>query len=375
MTGSKPRLLFIGASPPPHHGVSTANAILLQSPTLRARYDVRHLDLSDHRPISTVEQFDARNVLEALKHGTLAGWHLLAGWPQLVYVQISQKPLGFLRDALFLVPARLLARRVVVHLHGGNFHAFYRAAGPLLAALIRFCLVRVRVAVVLGDALRGCFENLVPAERIAVVPNGIPDLRAEQSRPTPGPRFRALYLGTVVREKGCEVFIRAALRVLEKTDDVEFVVAGPWYRAHERDELLALVKQHRREANIRFLGEVAGPQKSAALLGANVFVFPGLQQEGLPLVVLEALCAGIPVIASDRGCLREVISDGVNGFIVPPGDLEAVADRILQLRSDPTLAARMGAAARARYEAAYRDDVYVARMLTVFEQALTPAIR
>jgi glycosyltransferase involved in cell wall biosynthesis len=363
------KLLVIGAVPPPYHGVTAMNEILLRAVQQSKAFDALHLDISDHRPISAVEKFDWQNVWQAFSAGVRGLWQLLVWRPDIVYLAISQKALGFVRDALFLVPLRLLGRRVVVHLHGGNFHEFYRGASPLLRALIRFCLVRVRAAIVLGESLRKCFDGLVPLERIWVVPNGIPDFATACGRPAPSKRLRVLYLGTVVREKGSEVFVRAALKMLERMDAAEFIVAGPWFRESERDELLALIKAQGREADIRFIGQVVGDRKTEVLGAADVLVFPGVQQEGLPLVVLEAMCAGRAVIASDRGCLREVVVHGETGFVVPPGDVCAVVERLMMLAENRQLCAEMGAAGRRRYEECYQQEHCVQQILGVLEQA------
>jgi glycosyltransferase involved in cell wall biosynthesis len=362
-----PRILVIGALPPPQHGVTGVNEILLRAVRQSKAFDVRHLDISDRRPISTVERFDWGNVYAALKHGMQCLWQLLAWRPDIVYVPLSQKALGFLRDSLFLVPARLVGCGVVVHLHGGNFHEFYRGASPLLQALIRFCLVRVHAAIVLGESLKSCFVGLVPHERIVVVPNGIPDFATTGIPARPNARLRALYWGTVDTEKGIHVFLDAALRILGQTDGIEFLVAGPWFRASERDEILNLVRTQNRENAIRFLGEVSGAKKNETLFSADILVFPSVDQEGLPLVVLEAMCAGLPVIAADRGCLREVVVEGHTGYVIPPGNTAALVDKVLVLARDPALCARLGQAARQRYLAEYCAERFGKRIIEVFE--------
>jgi len=357
------RLLFIGAVPPPQHGVSRMNAILLCAPPLRQRFEVRHLDLGDRRPISTVEKLDWINVWEALRNAARCSWQLATWKPDITYLGISQKALGFLRDATFLVPARLLGRKTVVHLHGGNFQEFYRHAGWLLRMLIRFALGRVHRAIVLGESLRPVLSGLVPAERIVVVPNGIPDFAADAPVPGTNSKLHVLYLGTLAREKGIEVFVEAALLALARTDAVEFVAAGPWFRTAERDAIFARLSSSVHSSAIQFVGEVSGPQVAEVLRRADVLVFPGLQQEGLPLVVLEAMCAGRPVIATDRGCLREVVVSGETGFLVAPGDSSAIAQHVLALAQDRAACARLGQAGRARYVARYGMEEFANRML------------
>ena len=183
--------------------------------------------------------------------------------------------------------------------------------------------------------------------------------------------LRVLYLGTVVTEKGIEIFLDAALRLLDRSENWEFAVAGPWYRHEERQRLEAKARVHQRGSRISFVGEVTGNQKAEQLYSSDIFVFPGTQQEGLPLVVLEAMCAGMPVVASNVGCLQEVIEEGVTGFLVPPGDVASLADRLQRLADDRALYRQLGAAGRRRYEKCYRQEIFEERMTALFQMVVT----
>ena len=371
ITERLPRVLIIGALPPPQHGVTGMNEILLRELRQLRQFDIRHVDTSDRRPISTVERLDLRNVLAALQHGVQTFVQLLFWRPDVVYVPVSQKSLGFLRDALFLVPATLLGRSTVVHLHGGNLRAFYEGSGRMMKWLIRFCLSRTSRAIVLGESLRPAFAGLVAADRIVVVPNGIPDLAPDlpRDKPRTGDRLRVLYLGTLALGKGIEVFVRSCLAVLNKTDEVDFIVAGSWWRGADRDRVQSLLASSPRHDGIRFIGEVSGAAKAELLRSMDVLVFPSIQEEGLPLTVVEAMCAGLAVIASDRGCIRETVVEGQTGFIVSPGDVAGIATKLLEFAADRSSCERLGRAGRDRYEQRHRDDVFGERMAGVLREA------
>ena len=108
---------------------------------------------------------------------------------------------------------------------------------------------------------------------------------------------------------------------------------------------------------------------STLLRAADVFVLPSLH-EGLPLSVLEAARAGTPVIASRIGGTDEVITDGVNGLLFPPGEVTALAAAIERIRDDAPLARRIAAAASERVASEFDAAVIARRVESVYEDLL-----
>lgn len=105
------------------------------------------------------------------------------------------------------------------------------------------------------------------------------------------------------------------------------------------------------------------------LAGADVFILPS-KWEGLPLSILEAMRAGLPVIATDTGGVAEAVTDGVTGYLTPPGDIVKLSERIQQLISSPELLAGMALAARRRYEDDFRIEIMVRKTVAVYRQLI-----
>src|SRR5579862_7006227 len=130
------RVLAIGPTPPPYHGVATFLRDLLDSRDLDG-VELRHLDTSDRRDASNLGRWDAENVRLGLANlADLAG-HCRRSDAGIVYLPLSQNAPAFLRDALFIVQARLMGKRVVVHLHGGYFRTLYEEQGGAFQAIVR----------------------------------------------------------------------------------------------------------------------------------------------------------------------------------------------------------------------------------------------
>jgi glycosyltransferase involved in cell wall biosynthesis len=368
-----PTALVIGPLPPPWHGGAVATRQLLDS-ALAERFRLVHLDTTDDRGMANIGRFDAGNVRLACAH-LLRFWRLLRREdPDLVYVPLAQNRLGFLRDALFLLSARLRARRVIVHLHGGGFRAFYRETDPLTRALVRASIGSVARAIVLGRRLRPMLEDIVPAAHVAVVPNGIPDPHDGAGRAARADAdtdaVRVVYLGTLMAEKGFLDVLDAAALLAQERPGIRYVFAGAFLRPDVRARAERALDASVRD-RVEFAGVVAGVAKAALLRGADIFVFPTrYANEGHPYVVLEAMAAGLPIVTTARAAIPETIVDGESGMLVPESDPRALADAIRRLADDPALRARLGEAARARFLEHYTIASWAAGMTAVFEEAL-----
>ena len=347
---SAPPVIVVGPVPPPAHGVAVATALTLASPLLRARFSLYHLDTSDRRGLGTIGRFDVANVALALLH-TGRCWRLARRLrPVLVYLPLSQGPAGLLRDWALIGAARLAGARYVVHLHGGGYDRFFRAAAPPVRRMLGDVLRGAEAAVVLGDSLVPMVAAIAPDARVAVVPNGAPPAIGDAERPRRGGDgpVRVLYLSGLRPSKGIFELLEAAARLHGEGAPAAFVVAGAWDEEAERLRAERFVRERGLAGVVTFTGPVSGAAKAEAYRSADVFVLPS-HAEGQPFVVLEALSAWLPVVASDTGVIPDMVRDGVNGYVVPPKDVDALTARLRDLVADPALRAAFGDESRRLY--------------------------
>ena len=337
------RLIVVGPLPPPYHGVTVSTGLLLASAELRRRFTIEHLDTSDHRTAHNIGRWEVRNAAIAVANAIRLA-RRLGGERGTVYLPLSQGTAALVRDCLFVQLAALRGWKVAIHLRGGEFKEVYHAQRGVMRWLIRSSLARVDSVAVLGSSLRWLFEGLVPAERIAVVPNGTPDLDLNGTRRDP---HTGLFLSNLRRRKGVLQAVQAARLVVREDPEARFLFIGGW-----EDEVLETTLRrevHGFQDRIQFLPVVTGDAHRQALASAGFLLFPPAEPEGHPRVVLEALAAGLPVVTTDRGAIAETVIDGECGFVLPEPDPQALAEKMLLLLRDPTLRERMGEAARARY--------------------------
>lgn len=347
----KPRLIVIGPVPPPYHGVSVAIAAVLRNEVLARRFDVEHLDTTDRREdltgdanaLTNLGRWDLRNVVLALGAVIRLG-RRLGGDRGIVYVPFSQNVPALVRDTIFIHLAALRRWTVVGHLHGGQFREFYERQPKLIRRWLRGSLGRLASVGVLGSSLLSQFEGLVPASRLAVIPNGTQDVDFDGTRRDPE---AGLFLGSLRLRKGVVEAVEAALLVLREHPSARFTFVGEWWD-HQLERTL---RDRARQAGgrIEFSPPLVGPAKRDIMAAAAFFLFPPVEPEGQPLVVLEALAAGLPVVATDRGAIAETVVDDESGFIVADPVPEELASRMLRLLRDQELRERMSRSARARY--------------------------
>jgi glycosyltransferase involved in cell wall biosynthesis len=191
-------------------------------------------------------------------------------------------------------------------------------------------------------------------ERIEVIPNGIASLEA-----APGPRlagdgeFAVLSAARLQIEKRADRFVRAVAAARDSEPRIRGFLAGD---GSER----AAIERAAAGSGVTLLGE--RPDVPALLGGADAFVLTS-DAEALPISILEAMAAAVPVIAPDLGGVSELVVHGETGLLVSPGDVEALRHALVGLAADPVRARRMGEAGRARqrarFDAAPMADAYL----------------
>ncbi len=351
------KILIIGPTPPPYFGVSTATENILRGLKERG-WGVLHLDTRDPRDVGNMGKLDLVNVWLGVKH-VVGMFLLMLKSPKVVYLPISQSAGGFFRDGMFILLGWFFGARVIVHLRGSNFLNFYGESPRFFQWYIRFTLRRVYLGLVQGRNIQYVLEPFI--KRIGVLPNGL-DCRLfnEVRRQRRDRKVRFLFLANFMATKGGEEFVRAGIEVWKgNRGKVEFYLAGDFVDEEVKRRILSLIPEG---APFRFVGIVRGREKVKFLVNGDVFVFPPIAPEGQPWVILEAMAAGLPVIASSVGAVPETVVDGETGFVVSPGDVDAIVGKLDYLISHPKRRREMGRAGRERLLKLYTLDAFFDRM-------------
>jgi len=330
------RLLLLVHLPPPVHGVTTVNEMIVGSQLLHDTFDVRVIPLQFAADLDDIGRASPRKAVHAARIAAHLAKQLATWRPDALYVSISPRGAAFIRDAAYVALARALRVPVILHWHG----VLPARRSRLVEALLRDCS-----AIFLSERLAG------NARAHAIVPNGIRDVPTTARRPDRQPT-RILFLSNLVRSKGPLVLLDALANLRARGVEVTATFAG----GAGADDSAALVEKAARELpNVFYVGAVHGEAKSQLYASHDLFVHPTLD-DAFPLVLLEAMQHGLPVVSTRVGAIPDIVVDGETGCLVEPGDSDALASRIARLVADSTLCERFSRAARTRYEAKFTSD-------------------
>ena len=361
-----PSILILGPIPPPYGGMEVMTRTLVDGLSQEDKLSIYHLDTSASRTLA--EKTSNKKIKKVFRSiPKLFRLFFMVGSfrPDIVYFPLMSAPsfTNFFRDLLVIMIAATFHVKVAVRLHGG--HYFYAHVDGIKHTIVRLALKKVDLAMVQGQNLKSVFSDLIPKERIVVVPNGIADkpFRSAAQNVSKPVSLRntkdILFIGLLCPEKGVLDILKAVPLV---PPDNRFIFAGEWVSQEFREDIYRLIEKSRIGDRVLFPGIVSGPAKYELFLSSDIFVFPSwFPYEGHTVSTVEALAAGLPIVCTDHGALNESVIDGWNGYFVPKSHPQSVAERLNGLIRDESLRRAMASRSRQLYEERFTIEKFIER--------------
>lgn len=285
---------------------------------------------------------------------------LLRGEVALLHLHVSSGA-SFWRKSSFALLALLFGVPVIAHVHSGGFEEFYRRrCGPLRRRIVRFVLESSARVIALSPVWAGKLRDIAPAAQLVCVANPV-FAPAAQPRQLAG--RSVLFLGNLSKKKGVFDLLEAVALLRARLPDIRLILAGDGdvdaARAHA--QTLGL------DGQVVLPGWVSGAAKEELIRRSSVFALPSYF-ECMPMSLLEAMAAGIPCVVTNVGGIPDILSNGVEGHVVEPGNVAALAEAVEQLLTNPQTYAGMSAASLTRFGLEFDADVVMPRLERLYAE-------
>ena len=343
-----PRILFICTLPPPIHGSAVVSQQIKDSRLINDSFDCDWVNLGTSRRMDEIGTRTLAKPFRFIKAWLRTLWLLITHRYALCYLAITCHGVGFLKDAPFMLLARLFCKRQVIHQHNKGMAKDvdrwpFRWLFPL-------CYKNVKV-ILLSWHLYPDIEKVVKKEDVFICPNGIKvvgskvqgshQLLRKDSETNRVPRL--LFLSNLIESKGVFVLLDA-LKIL-KDEGYSFICnfVGGETKEIDTKRFNEAVERRGLCGMAVYVGRKYGEDKETELENTDVFVFPTYyENETFGLVNLEAMAHRKPIVATNEGGIPDVVKNGVNGLICEREDPSSLARCIEKLICDPLLRHQMG---------------------------------
>ena len=343
---------MIAPLPPPVHGSSMVSLSMKESSRLNGLFRMDWVNLSTSRSMEEIDKrspgLTARKAVRFASSYTRALWLLMTRRYDLCYVAVTCHGVGFLKDAPFVLICKLFRRKVVLHQHNkgmaGDVDRWpYRWLLPLIYNKVK--------VVLLSQYLYPDIMRVVRREDVMICPNGIKPVldRAVEHLTTSVPHL--LFLSNLLVDKGVLTLLDALKILKDKGRRFVCDFVGSETRDMDAVSFAKEVGERGLEGIAVYHGRKYGREKDEYFRRADIFVFPTFySNECMPLVILEAMEYGLPVVTTGEGGIRDEVEDGRNGLVVESRSPEALAAAVDRLISDGTLRKDMGKEGRLMFE-------------------------
>ena len=363
----KKNILVIGQLPPPFHGSNVMTKYFC-STLEELGYSISIAEKTFSTTIDEVEKFTLKKIARAPIVLLKIIRKIVNTKMDLCFYFISIKPPSFYIDSFLMFLLKITNNNTVLYIHGKGFKSNSKKYYLMKWILKSSIFTHPLGAFVLGDKLKDDVDFFIDKKNLFRLNNCIPEDKNNiyekfVKKHSGGRGIQILYLSNLVPAKGPVEFIEMAKILSEKLTTVRFVIAGAAQSSAFSKELNRLITAYNLKDRVEMVGAVYGEEKEKLFLGSDIFVFPSYYDlEAFPLVNIEAMRAGLPIITSNEGCISEAVIHGMNGYIIDPHNPFEIAEFVLKLINNVELRKNMSANSRIIYEENYTSKKYKKRL-------------
>lgn len=354
------KILFITPLPPPIHGSSMVSEYIRKSTILNDAFDMDFVNLSTSRTMEEIGKsslFLLKKLFRFLFSYLSTIGKLVMNRYDLCYLAITCHGIGFLKDMPFVLLCKMFGRKVIIHQHNKGMSNYvnrfpYKQLLPLVYKNTKVIL--------LSERLYSDIEQVVRREQVMICPNGIPSVLdneniQEKSEGSP----HLLYLSNLIISKGVYVLLDACKILKENGREFVCDFVGGETKEVTKESFEKAVIERGLEDVVRYHGPQYGSQKEKFWNKSDIFVFPTFyHNECFPLVLLEAMQHGLACVSTNEGGIPDMIEDGKTGLICERNNPIDLANKIMKILEDRSIATTMGQLSKERFNEMYALPIF-----------------
>lgn len=360
-TKSPKKVLFLMQLPPPIHGASAVNKTIQTSKLINTSFFTQYVNITPAKDIEDIGKFSPSKLAATFLIFYRAFTAYIKLKPDLVYMTLSPRGLAFYKDGFLALALKTCGARIVYHMHGKGVsssanESFFKR--KLYQAVFSRASI-ITLSPLLDNDLAGIADRRMPILHVA---NGIDyqEFQKEDFRR----EITFTFLSNFVPSKGLETIIRAAQELhREGYENIEYKFIGG-FRNGDYERRIRTIVTDSPDICFNFTGPLFGQEKLKELVNTDVFVYP-TENDCFPLVVLEAMSLGLPVITSDQGALSEIVDHGVTGEILKSNSPKELAAVMRKLIKDKEYRVALGVNGKEKFLENYTQEIFEKNMIAV----------
>lgn len=341
-----------------------------ESSVINNSFDADYINLSTSNEINEVGKGGISKILSTLSIMGKVLKALLIKRYDLCYMTLTAKGYGYYKDFLVVVILKLFRKKIIYHFHNKGVSTQRQKMPDNLLYKSTFKSTK---SILLSSLLYSDISHYVERKDVFFCANGIPEVANDFAAKRTYNNLntcKLLFLSNMVVEKGVFVLIEACRILKENGILFECHFVGAWADVSE-ESFNEHIKINNLSNYIFGHGRKYNQDKLDFYYAADIFVFPTFyHNECFPLVLLEAMQFGLPIVATDEGGIADIISTGVTGFSVPKKNPVELADKLELLIKNPQLRSQMGMAGEKRFKDEFTLHHFENRLTSILKQSL-----
>jgi glycosyltransferase involved in cell wall biosynthesis len=359
------KILIIGQTPPPYGG----QAIMIEH-LVKAKFkniDIYHVRMNFSRGMKDTGKFQIRKIFHLFQIILQIYYYRLFKGVDILYYPPSGPTSAAYRDMAILFFTRFLFKKTIFHFHASGLSQHLENKNRLFQFVFKKSFMRPDVAIRLSES---CPKEDIAlrAKKCIIVPYGLPDMADTPNSMEDKEQLALLFVGILGDSKGEMDLLRAVAILKQQQIEVKAKIAGEFKRQEYKEIFLSFIADNHLYDNVEYLGVITGDTKIFYYRNSDVFCFPSyFHSESFPLVLIEAMSFGLPIITTGWRGIPDMVENGYNGFLIDIKSPEQLATKIVTLKNDFVLRKQMSQNGRKVFEERYSLSRHLSQMETIFE--------